>query len=396
MITEAYRNTFAGVLDWVDLAKNNGLYSYEQPFDSAPLATSSLDGRMVTMLTTSNYLGLAGHPEIIAAMKAALDQYGPSACGARLNNGTTSLHLQLEQELAEWMGTESALLFSSGYMANLGAISALCDSDTVIITDQFNHMSILDGCRLAEGSVKIFAHNSMEKLEYVLKRQAGAAKKFVVVDGVYSMDGEIAPLDEIHSLTEQYGALLMVDEAHGVGVLGDTGCGAFEHLGARPDVVMGTFSKSLAGVGGFIAASADVIQFVRHSAHAYLFNASPPAVTIAGVLKALELLRAEPERQEKLWVNTAQFRAGLLNLGLEVMGSVTPVVPIHIGDDMTALRMTKEMLDDGLYVAAAIFPAVPKGSSRLRATVTAAMDDEDIDRALDILGSAAKRHGIIG
>jgi 7-keto-8-aminopelargonate synthetase and related enzymes len=395
VITDSYRATLSSVLDWVRQARENNLYTFEQPFSSPPGAQAQLDGRPVTMLTSSNYLGLANHPEITEAMKRALDQFGPSACGARLNNGTTTLHLELEQRLADWYGAEAGIIFSSGYLANLGTISALCDADTVVITDQFNHMSILDGCRLSEGNVKIFAHNSMEKLEYVFQRNADAPKKFLVVDGVYSMDGEIAPLDEISKLAERYGAMLLVDEAHGLGVLGERGLGAVEHLGVRPDLVMGTFSKSLAGVGGFVVGERDVIEYIRHSAHAYLFNASLPAVTVAGVLAAMDLMEREPWRITKLWRNTARFRAGLLEQGFEVMGSVTPVVPILIGDDMKALRMARELLDDGLYVACAIFPAVPRNSSRFRATVTAAMEDDDIDRALEMLGAAARRHGIL-
>lgn len=347
------------------------------------------------MLSTGNYLGLADHPEIRQAMRAALDEFGASSCGARINNGTTTLHRQLEARLAEWTGKESAIAFSSGYLANLGTISALCDADTVIVTDQFNHMSILDGCRLAEGTVKIFTHNSIDKLQFVLQRNADARKLFVVVDGVYSMDGELAPLDQIHKLAEQYGALLMVDEAHGIGVLGARGAGAAEHFGVPVDIVMGSFSKSLAGIGGFVAGTTALVEYIRHFSHAYTFNASLPPVVVAGVLKALELMERESWRIAKLWRNTLRFRSGLIELGFDVMGSVTPVVPILIGDDEILLDMAKDLLDGGVYLAAAIPPAVPKGKSRFRANATASLEDEDIDRALDLLGRAAKRYGLL-
>ncbi|CAM03746.1 glycine C-acetyltransferase [Saccharopolyspora erythraea NRRL 2338] len=395
MINEAYERTIAPVADWVRQTRDNGMYFLEPPFESGQASRSRLRDRDVIMLSTSNYLGLAEHPEIAGAMKDALDQFGPSTCGARLSNGTTKLHHELEERLSQWLGAEAVALFSSGYLANLGAISAMCDSETVIITDQFNHMSILDGCRLAEGSVKIFAHNSIEKLEYVLERNADAAKKFIVVDGVYSLDGEIAPLDGISKLAEQHGAMLMVDEAHAVGVLGDGGRGAAAHFGIGSDVLMGTFSKSLAGVGGFVAGSTRLIEYIRHTSHAYIFNASLPAPTVAGVLKSLELMRRESWRIEKLWHNTARLRSGLLELGYEVMGSVTPVVPIMIGDDEVALKLANELIDDGLYVTVALPPAVPKNTSRFRANVSAAMDDETIDRALELLGQAGKRHGIL-
>jgi 8-amino-7-oxononanoate synthase len=395
MITDEYARTLASVNDRIRDLKDSGFYTFEMPFTAAPGGRSEIDHREVIMLTSGNYLGLAGHPEINKAVKDALDTYGSGACGARLNNGTTVLHLELEEKLAEWMGTEAAITYSSGYMANLGTISALCDSDTIVITDQINHMSILDGCRLAEGSVKIFAHNSMEKLEYVLQRNADAKKKFVVVDGVFSMDGEIAPLDDIHRLTEQYGAMLMVDEAHGTGFLGENGRGAGEHFGIVPDITMGTFSKTLGGVGGFVTASHDIVEFLRHSAHAYMFNASLPAPTVAGVLKALELMRREPWRTEKLWENTMRFRSGLIRAGFEVLGSVTPVIPILVGDDIAALRMSKELVAEGLYISGAIFPAVPKGRARFRATVTAAMTTEDVDRAVELLADAARRHNVL-
>jgi len=395
MMNQAYAQMLSPVLDWVLQARANGRYTFEPPFESGAGARARLGGREVLMLSTGNYLGLADHPEIRQAMRAALDEFGASSCGARINNGTTTLHRQLEARLAEWTGKESAIAFSSGYLANLGTISALCDADTVIVTDQFNHMSILDGCRLAEGTVKIFTHNSIAKLQFVLQRTADARKLFVVVDGVYSMDGELAPLDQIHKLAEQYGALLMVDEAHGIGVLGARGAGAAEHFGVPVDIVMGSFSKSLAGIGGFVAGNTALVEYIRHFSHAYTFNASLPPVVVAGVLKALELMERESWRIAKLWRNTLRFRSGLIELGFDVMGSVTPVVPILIGDDEILLDMAKDLLDGGVYLAAAIPPAVPKGKSRFRANATASLEDEDIDRALDLLGRAAKRYGLL-
>jgi len=395
MMNQAYAQMLSPVLDWVLQARANGRYTFEPPFESGAAARARLGGREVLMLSTGNYLGLADHPEIRQAMRAALDEFGASSCGARINNGTTTLHRQLEARLAEWTGKESAIAFSSGYLANLGTISALCDADTVIVTDQFNHMSILDGCRLAEGTVKIFTHNSIDKLQFVLQRNADARKLFVVVDGVYSMDGELAPLDQIHKLAEQYGALLMVDEAHGIGVLGARGAGAAEHFGVPVDIVMGSFSKSLAGIGGFVAGTTALVEYIRHFSHAYTFNASLPPVVVAGVLKALELMERESWRIAKLWRNTLRFRSGLIELGFDVMGSVTPVVPILIGDDEILLDMAKDLLDGGVYLAAAIPPAVPKGKSRFRANATASLEDEDIDRALDLLGRAAKRYGLL-
>ncbi|MEV6280246.1 pyridoxal phosphate-dependent aminotransferase family protein [Nocardia sp. NPDC051832] len=382
------------MLELVRQIRDGGVYPFEPAFSGGQGVRARLGQDDVLMLSTSNYLGLAGHPEITEAMKAAMDRFGSGSCGSRLINGTTVLHLELEQRLAAWMGTEAAVAFSSGYMANLGTISAMCDSETAVITDQFNHMSIVDACRLSGGRVKLFPHNSTSKLAGILERNHDAAKRFIVVDGVYSMDGDLAPLAEISKLAGDHDAVLMVDEAHGIGVMGAAGRGACEHFGVRPDLVMGTFSKSLAGVGAFVAGDADVIDYIRHAARTYTFNTSLPAVTIAGVLTALDLVQREPWRLEKLWDNTNRFKAGLVRLGFDVMNSVTPIVPIHIGDEMTALRMAKDLLDRGVYVFTAMFPGVPKGSCRFRATLTAAMQPADVDFALDALREVAAAHNL--
>ncbi|MFI9237555.1 aminotransferase class I/II-fold pyridoxal phosphate-dependent enzyme [Streptomyces sp. NPDC053079] len=395
MISQAYGKTMASVLDLVRDVRERELYPFEPAFAAGQDVRTRLHERDVLVMSTSNYLGLAGHPEITEAMKSALDRFGSGNCGARLVNGTTTLHLELETRLAEWLGTEAALTFSSGYMANLGAISAMCDSETVIVTDQFNHMSIMDGCRLAESRIKIFSHNSMAKLAYILERNADASKRFIVVDGVYSMDGDLAPLAEIAELARRHDAMTMVDEAHGLGVMGPGGRGACEHFGVSADLLMGTFSKSLAGVGGFVAGRRDVIEYLRHTSHTYAFNASLPAVTVAGVLTALDLLQREPWRMRRLWENTERFRRGLLALGFDVAGTRTPIVPVHIGDEMTALRMAKDLLDRGVYVFTAMYPAVPVRSARFRLTVTATMRPEDIDHALDALGEVGQAHGLL-
>lgn len=395
MITEEFQRTFAKVVDPVKEGKRLNLYTFEPAFAGPQGGRSIYEGREVIMLTSNNYLGLADHPEIKKAMKETVDLFGSSTCGARLHNGTTVLHKELEERLASYLGTESALIFSAGFLTNVGTISALGDGETVIITDQLNHMSIVDGYKLAEGKVKIFTHNDMDKLKYILERSREAKRRLIVVDGVFSMDGDIAPLDEIIALAQEYGAMVMVDEAHSFGILGPTGRGTTEHYGVNADIIMGTFSKALAGVGGFIASTADICEYVRHTAHSYIFNAAPPPVVVAGVIKALELMEKESWRREKLWHNTIRFRSGLIQLGFDTMGSVTPVIPIFIGDDMKTMVMSKELLNEGVYIASAIFPAVPQGMSRFRTTITAALEDEDIDRALDVLGKVARKAGII-
>ncbi|MBZ9625582.1 pyridoxal phosphate-dependent aminotransferase family protein [Clostridium sp. FP2] len=395
---KGYEKEFKGLVDRINDAKKEGLYVFEPPFGGPQKGTSKCKGKDVIMLTSNNYLGLSTHPEIIKAMKDALDIYGTGTCGARLHNGTTILHEKLEERIAQYMRTESAVVFSAGYMSNLGAITAMAtDEKTLIITDQLNHMSIVDGIEMSKGQARIFTHNDMDKLDYILSRSEAFEKKLIVVDGVYSMDGDIAPLDKIVELAEKYDAMIMVDDAHALGFYGETGRGTSEHFGLEDKVhiKMSTFSKSLAGVGGCIAANADVCDYMRHVSHQYIFNASLPPVVVAGVLKAYDLMETETWRRDKLWANTIRFRKGLIELGYNIMDSISPIVPIYIGDDMTTMKMTKRLMEEGVYIASALFPAVPMNKSRFRVTITAALSEEEIDMALCKLEKVGKEFKVI-
>lgn len=375
-----------------------GLYVFGPAFESAQDGCSILEGKKVIMLTSNNYLGLATHPEIKKAMRDAVETYGSGTCGARLHNGTTVLHKELEKKCADFFHTEDAVVVSAGYLANLAGISALANDDsTVVISDQLNHMSIVDGYTMGKGPVRIFEHNNMEKLEYILKRNQDAKRRLIVVDGVYSMDGDIAPLDRITDLAEQYDASVFVDEAHALGFVGETGRGAAEHFHVEEKVHirMTTFSKSLAAVGGCIASDADTCLFIRHNAHPYIFNASFPPAVAAGVLKAFDVMEKETWRVDRLWENTIYFRRCLNEMGYNTLNSMSPIVPIYIGDDLTNMRMTRRLLEEGVYIATAIFPAVPKNKSRLRATITAALEKEQLELALDRIGKVGKEFGII-
>lgn len=258
-------------------------------------------------------------------------------------------------------------------------------------------MSIVDGIEMAKGKARIFEHNNMEKLEYILKKNANVSKKLIVVDGVYSMDGDVAPLDEIVALSEKYDASVFVDEAHSLGFVGETGRGACELFGVEDNVhiKMTTFSKSLAGCGGCLASDSDTCTYIRHNAHQYIFNASMPPATAAGVLKAFDLMEKETWRVEKLWKNTIRFRRGLKAAGFDTMESMSPIVPIYIGDDLTNMKMTKRLLEMGIYIATALFPAVPENKSRLRATITASLSEQEIDEALEKLIKVGKEFGVI-
>lgn len=397
-VPKGYIEEFSSFLAPINEGKRQNLYVFEPPFEGPQAGNTLYNGKNVIMLTSNNYLALSTHPEIIKAMKDALDLYGTGTCGARLHNGTTLLHKKLEERVAEYLRTEDAVVVSAGYMANLAAITSLAsDEKSVIITDQLNHMSIVDGIQMSKGQVRIFEHNNMEKLEYILKKSESFKKKLIVVDGVYSMDGDLAKLDEIVALAETYDASVMVDEAHSLGFFGPTGRGVSEHfdLEDKVHIKMATFSKSAAGVGGCIASDKDTIDYIKHVSHQYIFNASLPPSIIAGVIKSLELIEKETWRREKLWHNTLRFRRGLIELGYDILDSLSPVIPIFIGDDLTTMKMTKKLLAEGVYIATAIFPAVPMNKARFRSTITASLSDEEIDFALDKLEKTGKEFGII-
>lgn len=377
--------------------KKKGLYVFEPPFQSAQDGESYINGNKVIMLTSNNYLGMATNNEVEKAMKGAIDKYGSGTCGARLHNGTTDLHLELEKKCAEFFHTESAVILSAGYLANLSAISSIADRDTVIITDQYNHESIDDGIALSGAQVRIFEHNNMQVLEKILKKNSMYKKKLIIVEGIYSMGGDLCPVDEVVGLSKKYNASVLVDEAHSFGFVGKTNQGVAELKNCEQKVHMRmvTFSKSLANVGGCIATDEKTATYIKHNANQYIFNASMPPAIVAGTLKALEVIQREPWRKEKLWENTVHFRKGLMELGLDTMSSTSPVVPIYIGDDEVNMKITRELLNEGVYIATAIYPAVPKNTSRLRATITASLSTEDIDIALSKIESVTKKYGII-
>ncbi len=390
MINEATSYIFEG--------KKRGNYVFEPNFEASQKGTSFIKGNEVVMLTSNNYLDLSTHPEIIKAEKKALEEYGTGTCGARLHNGTTTLHTQLEERCAEFFNTEAAVITSAGYLANLAAISAVAAGDeSMIITDQLNHMSIVDGNTLSGAKIRIFSHNDTDKLKYILEKNQDCDKKLIVVEGVYSMEGDLAPLDKIIELAEEFGVSVLVDEAHSMGFIGKNGRGASELFGVEDKVHMRmiTFSKSLANVGGCIATDKETALYIKHNANAYIFNASMPPAIAAGVLKAFDVIEKEKYRVEKLWENTIRFRGGLMEMGFDTMGSTSPIVPIYIGDDQKNMDITKELLQEGVYIATAIFPAVPKNESRLRATITASLSDEQIDYALDKIEKIGNKYNLI-
>jgi len=385
-------------LEQLEAAKQHDLLPYFRLLTSEAGPVVEMEGRETIMLGSNNYLGLTGDARVKDAAREALETYGTGVTGSRLLNGTTPLHVELERELAEWMGTEEAIVFTTGYQANVGCIGTVLGPGDTVICDSGDHASILDGCKLSGAKLRPFRHNRMDKLEKMLQRAGeDGGGVLVVVDGVFSMEGDVCELPRIVELCREHGARLMVDEAHGAGVLGARGAGAAELFGLEDevDLRMGTFSKSLASCGGFIAGPADVIEYLRISSRSFVFSASAVPAAVGAALAALRVIRSDgPRLFEALLGNAAYLREGLRGLGLKVVepgrlpdGSVatTPVVPVIVGDDWQAVLLWKALFEAGVYTNVAIHPAVPPGGALLRTSLMATHEREQLDRALEII-----------
>ncbi len=378
-------------------AIDKGMYPYFIPLSSEPHRRVKINGRELIMLGSNNYLGLTVHPDVKREAMKAIEKYGTGCTGSRFLNGTLDIHVELERQLAEFVGKEAALVFSTGYQANLGTISAIVQKDDYVITDKLDHASIIDGCLLSQGTMKRFLHNDMDSLERVLKSIPKDAGKLIVVDGLFSMEGDIAPLPDIIEIARKYNARLMVDDAHAVGVLGKTGAGTAEHFGVtdQVDIIMGTFSKSFASIGGFIAGDREVIEFIKHNGRSMIFSASMAPSAVATVMAALKIIKEEPERREKLWKNTRKMLKGLREMGYDIGNSETPVIPLVIGDSTKTLLFWRELFDSGVFTNPVIPPAVPPNRSLIRTSYMATHTDEDLDQALEIFEKAGKKFGVI-
>ncbi|MBM3334648.1 aminotransferase class I/II-fold pyridoxal phosphate-dependent enzyme [Candidatus Sumerlaeota bacterium] len=371
---------------------SQGCYPYFRVIESAQDTEVIVGGRRMLMMGSNSYLGLTNHPKVKEAAIKAIERYGTGCAGSRFLNGTLDLHIELEQKLAAFGEKEAALAFSTGFQTNLGAISALVNRGDVVIIDNTDHASIVDGSRLSFGKTVRFDHNNVTDLERVLGNCPPKAGKMIVVDGIYSMEGDIALLPEIVALAKAHDAAVMVDDAHAIGVLGPRGNGTALHFGLNDDVdvLMGTFSKSLASVGGFVAASKEIIQYLKHHARSMIFSASMPPACAASVIAALDITINEPERRERLWSNTRRMLASLKQLGFDTGMSETPIIPIVVGDDMVACQMWKILQDEGLFVNPVVPPAVPPGRALIRIAVMATHTDDHLDFALEKLTKAGK------
>lgn len=362
-------------------AKELGVYPFFIPLDHAEGTEIVIDGHRLIMLGSNNYLGLTMHPAVREAAVKAIRDFGTSCTGSRFLNGTLRLHCELEERLATFLGKEEAIVFSTGYQTNLGVFSALIGRNDIVICDKENHASIVDGCRLSLGRMRRYRHNDMQDLERVLKACPEDAGTLLATDGVFSMSGEIAPLPEIVALCEQTGTRILVDDAHGIGVVGGgRGTAHLHGVADRVDLLLGTFSKSLASIGGYIAGDKATINWIRHLARSLIFSASLPAPNVAAALASLDLIEKEPERVHQVNVVADQLRTGLKNMGFDVGKSVSPIIPVFIGNAMDALKAWRFLFDQGIYVNVAIPPAVPAGQSLLRLSVMATHTQEQLDK----------------
>ena len=377
-------------------AMERGIYPYFIPLNENEGTEVVFQGKRLIMCGSNNYLGLTTHPKVREAAIEAIKRFGTSCTGSRFLNGTLAMHEQLETELAEWVGKEASLVFSTGMQTNLGTISALIGRDDIVIMDKDDHASIVDGARLGYGKIERFRHNDMNHLERVLKSIPETAGRLIVVDGLFSMEGDLAPLPEMTKIAKQYGARLMVDDAHGMGVMGG-GRGTSAYFGVTEDVdlIMSTFSKSFASLGGFIAGDEDSIHYIKHFARSLIFSASIPPANAAAALAALHVMRDEPQHARRVIEVADRMRKGFTELGFNIGNSITPVVPIIIGDDERTFLTWKMLFENGVFVNPVISPAVSPGRQLLRTSYMATHTDDQMERVLEVFAKVGKETGLI-
>jgi 8-amino-7-oxononanoate synthase len=378
-------------------AIEEGWYPYFMAIESGADTTVTIGGDEKVMIGSNNYLGLTQDPRVKQAAKDAIDKFGSGCTGSRFLNGTLSLHEELEERLAEFMQMEKALVFSTGFQTNQGTISTVVGRNDLVVGDAENHASIVDGTRLSFGRALKYRHNDMDDLEKVLARNGVNGGVLIVTDGVFSMGGDIVKLPELIKIAEKYGARVMVDDAHSIGILGKTGAGTAEHFGLidKVDLVMGTFSKSFASLGGFIAGREDVIRHIKHTARALIFSASPPPSAVATVIACLDILQQEPERLDKLWSNYHKMKNGYKELGFNTGESETPIIPIVIGEDIKTFEFWKLLFDNGVVCNPVVSPAVPPGMGLLRTSYMATHSEDELNRVLDTFEKVGKAFGLI-
>jgi 8-amino-7-oxononanoate synthase len=375
-----------------------GIYPYFREIQSDQDTEVMIKGKRVLMFGSNSYLGLTNHPKVKEAAKAAIDKYGTGCAGSRFLNGTLDIHIELESRLARLVGKEGALCYSTGFQVNLGVVSLLAGRHDYLLLDELDHASIIEGSRLSFSKILKFTHNDMNALECKLKICEKNRIKLIVVDGIFSMEGDIIKLPEVVELAEKYGASIMVDDAHSLGVIGKNGSGTASHFGLtdKVDLIMGTFSKSFASLGGFIAADKEVINYIKHNSRSLIFSASMTPSSAAAVLASIEIMESEPERIKHLWDITAYALNGFKSAGFDTGKSETPIIPLFIRDDIKALQLTRMLLEDGVFVNPVVSPAVPKEDCLIRYSLMATHTKEQVEISIEKITKAAKALGILG
>jgi len=378
-------------------AKGLGIYPYFREIEETGSSHVVIDGKRVVTISSNNYLGLAKDPRVVAAGMKAIEKFGIGCTGSRFLNGTLNLHSILEKNISDFLGFEDSIVMSTGFQANQGTISCLLGRRDLAFSDRENHASIYEGCAVAPGKTLRYRHNDMDHLEYLLKKNSQVRGKLIITDSVFSMSGDIANLPEIVKLAKNYRASLLVDEAHGMGVLGDSGRGACEYfdVGKDIDVYVGTFSKSLGSIGGFVSAKKSIAEYIRHKASAFIFTAALPPASVAGVIEGLNILASDSERRKRLHENTAYIKRAFFDMGIQVNNSQVPIVPIQIGDEALTLYMNRLLFDDGIFAGVAVSPVVPPLKAMIRTSYTCAHAKEDLGQILVSFKKNLKKLGIL-
>ncbi len=387
----------AFVREELDSLREQGLYISIRTIGSAQEAWVTVDGKRVLNFCANNYLGLANHPRMKEAAKRAIDEYGVGPAAVRSIAGTMTLHLELEERLAHFKQVEDALSFQSGFNANLAVIPALMSQGDVIFSDELNHASIIDGCRLSRAKIARFEHRNPDSLRQVIEQETEYGRRLIITDGVFSMDGDIAPLDKLADIADDHGILLMTDDAHGEGVLGRGGRGIVDHfdLHGRVDIEVGTLSKAFGVVGGYVAGKKDIVQWLRQRGRPFLFSSAVTPADVAACIAAVDLLEESTELVERLWENTRYFKAEMKGLGFDTGESETPITPVMLGEAPVAFEFSKQLFDGGLFTMALGFPTVPRGKARIRVMLSAAHSRDDLDQALGIFKDVGQQMGVV-
>jgi glycine C-acetyltransferase len=381
----------------LDALRQQGLYRHLRVLDDEQKAHTRVDGRSVVNLSSNNYLGLTTHPRLRQRAIDATERLGVGSGSVRTIAGTMAIHLELERRLAEFKQTEAVVVFQSGFTANAGTVSSIFTKDDVVISDELNHASIIDGCRLSRATIKVFPHKDVDAARRILRDLPASQRKLLITDGVFSMDGDLGPLPALCDLAEEYGAIMMVDDAHASGVFGRNGRGTIDHFGmhGRVDVQVGTLSKAIGALGGYVAGSRALVEFLYHRARPFLFSTSHPPAVAAACLAALDVLMEEPQIIDRLWENTRFFKKGLADLGFNTGISESPITPVIVGDGALAMTLSDRLFAEGVFAQGIAFPTVARDKARVRTIVTATHTREDLQFALDVFGRVGRSLGIV-